>query len=42
MINAKEIIHANAYHACVEKEDLINTVSRMESNGLKIRTVKRP
>lgn len=42
MINEKEIIHANAHHACVEKENLINTISRMNKNGLQIKAIKRP
>jgi hypothetical protein len=42
MINTKEIIHANAYHACVEKENLTNTISRMKKNGSEIKAVKRP
>lgn len=41
MINKKEIIHANAYHVCVQKEKLKNTIKRMESNGFKIRNVNR-
>lgn len=41
MINNQEIIHANAFHVRVEKEQLLKAIKRMKQSGLTITSVNR-
>ena len=41
MLNKNDLIHANAYHVCVKKEKLINTIQRLKRYGNEITKINR-